>query len=353
MSRLIPIAALAALSACDALENGPGSWTIAEHPCIGNRTDTLWFDDADTVWVGCGSTTLGTGLYHSTNGGRTWSAPTTEPDAFFDDFRVSSISRSADGVLYAAGTGGDARVVSVASDASPMTVTEVFTAQGQTWNGFHVGTFRRNSDGLAVAESLTGADLAYRTGDTDPWQDGYGWWTSGTSVQILDMVLHDDDFYACGSTISQPPTVFLPPAESSSGFALDPVVVSDTVSGELWGIAVDGSGIVVGGVDQDEDVGMVFTGSLTAHDTTDWTAYAVSELYTQPTWVRGVCRDASHIVAVGEFSMQEDGLVLESDDGGSSWSDITPTGAGPLHRCTILDDGTLAVAGADGFFAKR
>jgi photosystem II stability/assembly factor-like uncharacterized protein len=350
MPRWTLIAALAALSACDALEN---AWSITEHPCIGNRTDTLWFDDADTVWVGCGSTTLGTGLYRSTDGGRTWSAPSTDPAGFFDDFRVSSISRSADEVLYAAGTGGTARVVSVASGANPMTVTEVFVSQGQLWNGFHVGTFRRNSAGLAAAESLTGADLAFRTGDTDPWQDGYGWWTSGTSFQILDMVLHGDDFYACGSTISQPPTVFLPPAETTSGFTLDPVTVSDTVSGELWGIAVDSSGIAAGGVDQDEDVGMVFTGDLTARDTSDWTAFAVSDLHTDPTWVRGVCRDGNRIVAVGEFSMQEDGLVLESDDGGTSWSDITPTDAPALHRCTILGDGTLAVTGADGFFAKR
>ncbi|MBW2257663.1 MAG: hypothetical protein JRI25_24120 [Deltaproteobacteria bacterium] len=226
MSRWICIAALAILPACDVLENGTGTWSITEHPCVGNRTDTLWFDDADTAWVGCGSTTLGTGLYRSTNGGQTWSAPTTDPAGFFDDFRVSSISRSADGVLYVAGTGGSARVVSVASDASPMTVTEVFASQGQTWNGFHVGTFRRNSAGLAAAESLTGADLAYRTGDSASWQDGYGWWTSGTSFQILDMVLHDDGFYGCGSTITQPPTVFLPPMATSSGFTLDPVTVS-------------------------------------------------------------------------------------------------------------------------------
>ena len=39
------------------------SWSVFAHPCAGNRTDALWCDDAQTCWVGCGTTTTGTGLY--------------------------------------------------------------------------------------------------------------------------------------------------------------------------------------------------------------------------------------------------------------------------------------------------
>lgn len=348
------------LAACDALTGGGDdtgvgtTWTATAHPCVGNRTDTLWLDDDQTAWVGCGTTTLGYGVFRTTDGGASWEAPATSPAGFFDAFRVSSVHRSADGVLYVAGIGGDDRVVAVDTSASPMTVTPVFQAMGQTWNGFHVGTFRRNSAGFAVAESLTGADAAYRDGDGGTWTDGYGWWTSGTSFQILDMVMHDDGFYAAGSTIAQPPHVFLP-VDSPTGFQLQPVQLSTAFSGELWGIDVDAGGIVAGGVNQDDDVGVVFTGPVNGTDPGDWTMLDVSTIHggTSPTWIRGVCRNGQRIVAVGELSMVSDGLVFLSTDGGGTWTEITPSGAPSLHRCVLRDNGTLYVAGADGYFAAR
>lgn len=335
-------------------------WWFSGHPCTGNRTDTMWFDDRDTVWVGCGTTTVGTGIFLSEDGGRTWRAPATAPAGYFDAFRASSISRSADGLLYVAGidTLGAERVVSLADDG---TVGSVFAAGGQVWNTFHVGTFRRNSQGVAVAESLTGTSLVARFDDDAPFADGYGWWGSTGSYQILDLVLHDDVFYAVGSTITQPPFVFLPPPEGQDpavGFTLVPIQLVSGIGyfeGELWGLDVDDAGLVTAGVDQDRDVGVVFWSQADPWDLDAWGMLDVSSLVpSEPTWMRGACRGGDTLVAVGEYSQRGDGLVLRSDDGGLSWADVTPyalTQLPAVHRCEVFEDGDVAIAGADGVFA--
>ena len=46
-------------------------------------------------------------------------------------------------------------------------LTFSFASSSQTWNSFHVGTFRRTESGLAVAESLTDVDLAWPSGDSE------------------------------------------------------------------------------------------------------------------------------------------------------------------------------------------
>ncbi|MEZ4237454.1 MAG: hypothetical protein R3F59_15170 [Myxococcota bacterium] len=333
-------------------------WTRSAHPCFGNRTDTMWWDEPDTVWVGCGSTTTGYGLFVSDDRGLTWSAPTTTPNGWFDTMRVDSISRSDDGLLYVAGiqTTGDERVVSLDTTTSPMVVGEVLSAMSQTWNNMQVGTFRRNSAGLAVAESLNGYDVAVRDGDAGTWFDGYGWWGGGASFQILDLAVHDDQFYGCGSTIAVPPQVFLPPpgGQAPGSFQMVPVQLVSGLAefdGEMWGIAVDDAGVVVGGVDQDRDVGHIFVSGSDPYDAATWHDVDVSTLIpSDPTWIRGVCRDGAEIVAVGEYTQRADGLVLHSSDGGQTFTEITPSGAGPLHKCQLLADGALAVTGADGFF---
>ena len=132
-------------------------WTRSAHPCFGNRTDAMWFDGRDTVWVGCGSTTEGTGLFRSDDGGATWASA----GAFFDRFRVSSIQRADDGLLYVAGldTTSAARVVALAPDGA---LTVVHLAGTTVETSFHVGTFRRSPAGLMVAESLTGGLIGSR-----------------------------------------------------------------------------------------------------------------------------------------------------------------------------------------------
>jgi photosystem II stability/assembly factor-like uncharacterized protein len=128
------------------------AWMLSSHPCVGNRTNTLWCDDASTCFVGCGSTADGEGMYMTTDGGVTWNEPSTTPNGFFETMRVNSISRSSDGLLYIGGIGlNNARVVSMTADGD---LEYVHESAGQTWNSFQVGTFRRTSNGSAVSEYL-------------------------------------------------------------------------------------------------------------------------------------------------------------------------------------------------------
>ena len=65
---IISILALCGLGCSDKTDDSGAepalgaNWTEYTHPCIGNRTDAMWFDDANTGFVGCGSTTIGYGL---------------------------------------------------------------------------------------------------------------------------------------------------------------------------------------------------------------------------------------------------------------------------------------------------
>ncbi|TNE85963.1 MAG: hypothetical protein EP330_23800 [Deltaproteobacteria bacterium] len=326
------------LIACD-LGEIVGASGGTDHPCVGHRTDTLWVDDDDSVWVGCGTTTSGTGLYASGDLGESWAAVEG-----FDSFRSTHVHRASDGRLYIAGTdtNGTDRVRSLEGDA----VTTVFASQSQTWNSFHAGSFARLASGLAVAESLTGADLAWRASDGDAWQDGYGWWTDDSSHQVLDMVVHGDTLVAVGSTIIEPPQVFV--ADTTAGFAMSPTVLA-AFSGELWTVDSDGSGLVVGGVDQDADVGFVAWTSGDPADAIAWTTLEVSELAEGPTWVRGVCRRGDVLVAAAEFTVSGDGLLLVSRDGGDSWRDETPDDAPSLSQCVVHGD-RLVITGAEGYF---
>lgn len=335
-----------------------GGWAFSTHPCVGYRTDTLWVDDADTFWVGCGTTANGYGLYLSTDGGRTWDTPNTDVPGFFQSMRVNSISRSADGLLYVGGIHGAEQVLALDTTTDPMVVSEVFTSTSQVWNTFQVGAFRRNSAGLAVAESLNGTGLAFRSSDDAPFEDGEDW-SGGGSYQILDLALHDDAFYGVGSTISQPPYVYLPPpggqvpGEPFRMSAIQMVAGLGEFAGELWGLDVDDHGVVAAGVNQDRDVGYLFVSDADPWDIDAWRSLDVSTVVgDDPTWMRGVCRSGATIIALGEWSRDSTGLVLRSDDDGATFVDVTPsdlTFVPAVHRCEILADGTVIIVGGEGF----
>ena len=178
--------------------------------------------------------------------------------------------------------------------------------------------------------------------------------------KILDLAAHGEGIYGCGSTIAQPPVVFLPTKEPGR-FGFEAVSLAtgfDSYRGELWSLDVDAAGIVVGGVNQDANVGMVYVSGADPYRVEDWRALDASTVVLdpdEPTWIRGVCRAGADLVAVGEYSRLGEGIVLRSRDNGLSWSDET-AGLGQdvpaLQRCQVFSDGTVVVAGADGFFAR-
>ncbi|MCO4748411.1 MAG: hypothetical protein KC912_26720 [Proteobacteria bacterium] len=346
MTRVCFLSALLVATACTdgtgvgPLGSGPGG---TDHPCFGNRTDTVWVDDDDSVWVGCGSTTEGYGLYRSLDLGDSWIEV-----AGYESWRVNHVHRATDGKLYVAGTDtdGSERVRAIVSDTEHELV---FASQSQTWNSFQVGTFARTDAGLSVAESHTGADLAWRSADTEAWQDGYGWPTDSESYQVLDMVVFGDTLVGVGSTIIQAPHVFTHVA--GQGFAMTPTALG-SYEGELWSVDTDGVGLIAGGVDQQRNVGMVFW--LNGGDPSvvaDWEALDVETVSSEPTWIRGVCRNGDELVAVGEYSTRSAGLLLRSTDAGTTWTDETPDGAPSLSQCAIRGE-TTAVTGASGWFRR-
>lgn len=177
------------------------------------------------------------------------------------------------------------------------------------------------------------------------WANG-----GGKSYQILDLEEHGGKFYGCGATISEPPMMFLPNPSASEPWQMS-VVQLGSFSGEMWGIDVDPSGgVVVGGVNQDTHRGMIYVSQANPSDPADWQAFDVGQLFpSAATWIRGVCTNGSRIVAVGEYPKTSDPLLLVSDDGGKTFTDMTPSAPDALSECVVYPSGAFTVAGGEGF----
>lgn len=331
------------------------AWTTYTHPCNENRTDAFWWDDDKTAWAGCGTGTVGRGLWQSKDGGKTWGQIT----GYFETWRVQDIRRSADGLLYVSGTDTASKeaVVSINTTTTPFTVKNVFTSTNNVDLSMQVEHFVRDSQGRAFGDSLTGSGSIYRASDTSAWQGLYtSWAEDGKSYQIMAMTQFNDKTYASGSTISQPPYVFLPSQKAGAEpYKLTPVQLSTRFTGEMWGITVlDEKRVVVVGVDQGRDVGMIFASKTNPYDAADYSQFDVSTLITnKSTWMRGVCSKGDTVVAVGEKQplASGTGIVLLSSDGGKTFTNITDPliKANTVSRCTILSNGAIAVAGSGGY----
>ena len=345
-------------------------WQVYRHPCVGNRTDALHCDDKFKCYVGCGTTTEGRGTYMTTDGGVTWQTITTIPEGILDLARVNDISRSADGKLYFAGEiANETRVISMDTQGN---LVEIFNRGTTSDFSFAPGTFRRSESGRAIAESLTGSDIIYRSSDSD---DPNGSWTSGrdfcrdgdaddvpSGVQLLSIEVLGDDFYGVGSTINSPNTIFLPKWDNTD-FDFHILQFNHqglgAFTGELWDIDVSTQGIVAGGVNQTMAQGTIYThtGGPNRVDPSTWNFFDVSSVIpNQSTWVTGVCMSDQAIIAVGRESREGWGFVLRSTDGGRSFEDISPRDENnrpyiPNASGCVVKDNTLIITGAGGLFA--
>ena len=338
------------------------SWTVYTHPCVGNRTDTMWFDSTTTGFVGCGSTTSGYGLYSTSDAGATWNVVPSVNNVL-EGMRVSSIQRANNGNLYIAGT-GDNNIRIVYLDGSN-TLKEYYSKPdtgAQSWQTYQVGTFRLDSNGRGVSESLTGSDVMFWPSENAEPSSGYGWWNSteieGSGAQILDMEIHNDTFYAVGSTINQPPYFFYE-SDMTDGFSMEAIKLSgeglSDFEGEVWDIGIDTNGdMILAGVNQGTDVGVLWynTGSVINKD--NWTMVDIAgitpDIPSNSTRLYGACREQNLMVAVGDYSQKSEGIMVYSVDGGSNWVFAEP-GLGPLSRCQVIGS-QVYIVGADGLFAN-
>lgn len=340
-------------------------WQITRHPCPGaSRTDALHKDSDGALWVGCGTTASGLGLYTSPDGGDTWQSVTTTPAGVVDEFRVTTLSRGHDGALYAGGidtsAGTNLRVVRLDTSASmPYPSTANLTSVAQAGRQFTVGSYAELSDGRSLADSLTGFDRLYRP-DAGAGPSAADWDAPATGLeQFLDLIVFDDGFYAAGSRISIPPRVFLPPTDpTAEPWQLVEVILDPTYDGEMWGIAANDQRVVAVGVNQDSDQGKIYVSSGDPYTPANYTEFFLSDI-TQDgedsSWARGVCMRGDTIVVVGERQPlgSNTGRVVISTDGGLSFNDITPkSSAESLTRCAIAADGLVTVVGAGGWVGR-
>jgi hypothetical protein len=331
---------------------------LHQHDCPGrNRADALWADDDGALFVGCGSGAEGAGLYMSADAGETWSVPETDPPNVLADFRVMSIHRGHGDLLYLGGT-GRAMVLALDTSVTPFAATAILTAGDRVGQSFTAAPFVTTSGGAAFADSFTGHDALYRPAPevgaaAAEWTEAGAWETPDGSHQILDMVVHDDRFYGCGSTIAEPPQVFLPAKNAAEPWRMTPVDLAGeglgAWTGEMWGLAVSADRVVVVGVDQQADAGKIFVSGADPYDAAGYAQIEVNRLVPgDATWARGVCMRGDRIVVVGQ-SRAQPGWILISEDGGQSWTDQTPPGSpGEWSKCRIRPDGRVIVAGGDG-----
>ncbi|MBX7080249.1 MAG: hypothetical protein K1X88_13725 [Nannocystaceae bacterium] len=348
----------------------PPSWSIHSHTCPGpSRTDALLVED-DAMWVGCGTNQLGYGLHGSDDDGQSWHAITSEPEGETAQLRVTAIARGDDGLLYVAGfdANDSDMILGYDTTVAPAPVQQVLVAGNQIGTSFPVGSLGLLSGGRIFAESQTGFGALFRPDDTVganalAWDDVYYWANGGNppGYQMLDLVVFDDRLYGCGSTIAEPPYVFLPAqAADAPGWAFDAVELpNEGWTGEMWGVAATDTRVVAVGVDQDADVGKIFVSGDDPYDGGSWTHHDLPDIVgggNLGTWARGVCASGDRIAVVGERQPLSagTGLVMLSEDGGASFSDITPADdvTESVSKCAFAQDGTLVVAGAGGFIGR-
>ncbi len=336
--------------------SGPLMWSEVSGPCGGSGTNALWFDDRMTGFVGCGENAEGEGLFTTLDG-----AVTFEDNLRFNEVRIMDIRRGSDGVLYGAGIHQlDGYPVWSFDEGGSMIGSEgLYTASN---NAFLAVNQAENAaitdDGQMLIDSLTGSTAAYRSAGgefeevpslsedllTDPEASGY---------QVRRIVAHDDRFYAVGSLINDPARVHLPSQLDGATHHFHTVQLqSDTRDGELLDMHVwDDQHIIVAGHDQSERFPLIYVvDGADPYVTENWTKV---ELFDSGIDYQAGVNDlhviGDTVVMVGErIPTSQGGFVIISQDGGLTYEDITPEGAGPLSRVWMFEDGEMVVAGGGG-----
>lgn len=338
--------------ACPAVLAGGGSWSIYSVACNAPQQHALHRDDDGTLWAGCGTGASGFGVHRSTDGGQTWQVPTTNPAGAVATFRVHDIKRGHDGALYLAGTvsepGTQTRVIRLFTENGPPypAVARLIGAPVAGLNDT-IGHYAELPGSQALAASQNGFTKLYRP--TPLVGSAAEDWTRLDGIEpFTQLVVHNGGFYASGSRNSVPPRVFLPPtAPGAQPWDQAEVILDAGYDGEMWGIAANDQRVVAVGIDQDSNQGKIYVSSGSPYNPANYTLHEFRS--DGLSWAHGVCMRGDRIVVVGR-RLPSGSRVLASDNGGTSFNDISPSSSSALiSRCVIAPDGLLTVFGSSGF----
>ncbi len=334
---------------------GPFAWSEIAGPCAGSGTNALWFDDRMNGFVGCGENADGEGLYTTIDGGASF-----EDNLRFNEVRIMDIRRGPDGVLYGAGihqldgfplwSFEEAGMIGASGLYTPS--NSAFTAVNQAENA------AITQDGQMLIDSLTGTQAAYRPAggefeEVDSLSEDLLGNPDAGSYQVRRIVAHDNRFYAVGSLINDPARVHLPSQLDGATFHFQTVLLQpDTRDGELLDMHVwDSQHIIVAGFDQSERFPLIYlVDGADPYDSANWEKIELFDSgLDYQAGVNDIAVDGDTVVMVGEkIPTAQGGFVIVSEDGGRTFEDITPEGAGPLSRVWRFENGEMIAAGGGG-----
>lgn len=336
----------------------PLSWMEVAGPCAGSGTNTVWFDDRDNGFIGCGENADGEGLYTSVDGGGTW-----EDNIRFAEVRIMDIRRGPDGELYGSGIHQLDGYPSWTFDLSggAIDAVSIYEPSGTVGNVTQAENTAVTADGQAMIDSLTGVSAAYRdTGGVWEEVDSLGEDLlddpASPGFQVRRILAHENAFYAVGSTINDPARVHLPSQLDGATWHFQSIELQpDTRDGELHDMHIwDSTHMIVAGVDQSTRFPLIYL--LDGGDPYALESWEQIELLDSGLEYEGGINDihvvGDTVVAVGEkFPTSQGGFVVISEDGGQTWEDITPPGepnTGALSAVWMFDNGEMVVAGGGG-----
>ncbi len=331
------------------------TWSKLTQPCGGTKTNAMWFDDRDNGFIGCGENASGTGLFVTTDGGVTW----TE-ELLFQNIRINDITRDSGGNLYATGTdtsGGPEAFMVDESGANRMPIgiysasNSAFTAVGQGEN------IAVTDDGQLFIDSLTGTQSAYRDVGEANFTELSTFLSGGLpSEQVSRVIAFNNRFWAVGSLINKPGTVYYPSPTPTGNYEMNKIEVQPSnQDGELHDIYLwsETSGLVCG-FDQSQRFPLIYSLDGDPSDINNWTKINLIDSginYQGGAWKMSVVGDV--VVMVGQTFPNNHGFVVFSADRGLTWTDISPIQDGDfaanlMTNVRLFDDSTVLAAAESG-----
>ncbi len=338
--------------------NGDSSWTELSGPCGGSATNAMWFDDPSTGFVGCGENAAGEGLYTTIDGGATWQSHNA-----FNEVRIMDLRRAPDGVLYGAGTDqlDGYSMWSIDESGANLALTGLYTPSNNAFTSVGQGENAAvTASGQMLVDSLTGTSAAYRSAG-GMFEEQYNIGEAaiddpevGPAFQVRRIVTEGEDFYAAGSLINDPARVHLPSQLPGATFHFHTVLLQpDTRDGELLDMHVwSPTRMIVAGHDQSLRFPLIYVidgGDPYASDNWQQVVLADSGIEYEG-GINDLAVVGDTVVAVGEkYPTSSGGFVVMSEDGGLTWTDITPAeGVGAMSAVALFDNGEIVAAGGSG-----